>query len=110
MKPAELAAASGNETVAITEVGAPFIIPLVEVGADFCFRYASATLVELTSQVREFRRSSFEVEHRLTVGDELAVIGHEKRVWVMRDRADPSIIKALPVPAEVIKRFEAKPV
>lgn len=110
VKPAELAAASGNETIAIAEVGAPFIIPLVEVDAEFLLPVRFGDLVELASQVREFRRSSFEVEHRLTVGDELAVIGHEKRVFVIRDRADPSLIKALPVPAEVIKRFEAKPV
>jgi hypothetical protein len=36
------------------------------------------------------------------------VIGHEKRVWATRDQADPLIIKALPLSAEIIKRFEVQ--
>jgi 4-hydroxybenzoyl-CoA thioesterase len=65
-------------------------------------------VMEMTSQVREFRRSSFDVEHRISVGTALAVTGLEKRVWVIRDAADPSVIKALPMAAEIIKRFEVQ--
>ena len=105
--PAELAAAGGNDSIPVAEVGAPFLIPLVEVDAEFLAAVRFGDVVEMTSQIREFRRSSFEVEHRLSAGGELAVIGHEKRVFVVRDRTDPSIIKSLPIPIEVIKRFEA---
>jgi 4-hydroxybenzoyl-CoA thioesterase len=108
VRPAELAAAGGNESVPLAEIGAPFLIPLVEVDAEFLAAVRFGDVVEMTSQVREFRRSSFEVEHRLSAGGELAVIGHEKRVFVIRDRTDPSIIKSLPIPNEVIKRFEVE--
>jgi 4-hydroxybenzoyl-CoA thioesterase len=84
------------------------IFPLVEVNAQFLSAVRFGDAMEMTSQVREFRRSSFEVEHRITARGELAVTGLEKRVWATRDQADPSIIKALPIPAEIIKRFEVQ--
>ncbi len=55
----------------------------------------------------EFRRSSFDVQHRLMVGGELAVEGSETRVWATRDKDDPSRIRSKPIPAEVIERFRA---
>jgi 4-hydroxybenzoyl-CoA thioesterase len=55
--------------------------------------------------VSEFRRSSFDVAHRLFVRGELVVEGRETRVWAVRDAADPSMIKSRPVPDEVIARF-----
>jgi len=109
VRPAELAAAGGNESIPIAEVGAPFLVPLVEVDAEFLAAVRFGDAVELTSQVREFRRSSFEVEHRLSAGGQLAVIGRETRVFAVRDRADPSILKSLPIPSRVIKQFEVQP-
>jgi 4-hydroxybenzoyl-CoA thioesterase len=100
VKPAEMAAAYGFPSQ-------PFI-PLVEVNAQFLSAVRFGEVMEMTSQVREFRRSSFDVEHRISVGAELAVTGIEKRVWVVRDPADPSVIKALPIPAEIMKRFEVQ--
>jgi 4-hydroxybenzoyl-CoA thioesterase len=108
VRPAELAAACDNESIALAEIGAPFLIPLVGVDAQFLVPVRFGDVVELTSQVREFGRSSFEVEHRLSAGGELAVIGHEKRVFVVRDRTDPSIIKSLPIPPEVVERFRVQ--
>jgi 4-hydroxybenzoyl-CoA thioesterase len=84
------------------------LFPLVEVNAQFLSAVRFGDVMEMTSQVREFRRSSFDVEHRISARGELAVIGHEKRVWATRDQADPSIIKALPLSAEIIKRFEVQ--
>ena len=81
-------------------------IPLVDAGARFLAPARFGDIVELTSAVKEFRRSSFDVEHRLMIGDVLAVDGHETRVWAVRDAANPSLIKALPVPAEVMARFQ----
>ena len=46
----------------------------------------------MTSRVSEFRRSSFDVEHRLSVGGELAVEGGETRVWAARSKDDPEKI------------------
>jgi 4-hydroxybenzoyl-CoA thioesterase len=80
-------------------------LPLVDAGARFIAPARFGDVVELTSQVSEFRRSSFDVDHRLTVGGELAVEGRETRVWAGRDPANSSQIKAQPIPAAVIARF-----
>ena len=73
------------------------LFPLVEVNAQFLAAVRFGEVMDMTSQIREFRRSSFEVEHRISVRAELAVTGIEKRVWAIRDPADPSTIKARPI-------------
>ncbi len=80
-------------------------IPLVDAGARFIAPARFGDVVELTSQVSAFRRSSFDVAHRLTVRGALAVEGSETRVWAERDPADPKRIRATPVPPEVVARF-----
>ena len=62
-------------------------------------------VVEIASRVTEFRRSSFDVEHRLTIGGELAVDGAETRVWAARDKNDPDKIHGVAIPGDVIARF-----
>ena len=62
-------------------------------------------LIEIASRVTEFRRSSFHVEHRITVDGEVAVDGGETRVWAARNKDDPNKISALAIPEEVIARF-----
>jgi 4-hydroxybenzoyl-CoA thioesterase len=94
VKPHELAATFGI-------VG----IPLVDSGARFIAPARFGDVVELTSQVSEFRRSSFDVEHRLSVRGAVAVEGRETRVWAVRDPADATKIKAQPIPDEVTVRF-----
>ena len=81
-------------------------MPLVDASARFLAPARFGDVVELSSQIGEFRRSSFDVEHRLTVHGALAVEGVETRVWAARSTGDPSQIKAWPVPDEVIARFE----
>jgi 4-hydroxybenzoyl-CoA thioesterase len=81
-------------------------LPLVDAGARFIAPARFGDVVELTSQVSEFRRSSFDVEHKLTIRGELAVDGRETRVWAGRDPANPAAIKAQPIPADVIARFK----
>jgi 4-hydroxybenzoyl-CoA thioesterase len=80
-------------------------LPLVDAGARFMAPARFGDVVELSSQVSEFRRSSFDVEHKLVVRGELAVEGRETRVWAGRDPANPAAIKAQPIPADVIARF-----
>jgi 4-hydroxybenzoyl-CoA thioesterase len=81
-------------------------LPLVDAGARFIAPARFGDVVELTSQVSEFRRSSFDVDHKLMVRGELAVEGRETRVWAGRDPANPAQIKAQPIPADVIARFK----
>ncbi len=82
-------------------------IPLVDAGARVIAPAQFGDVVEMTTQVSEFRRSSFDVEHRLHVRGALAVEGRETRVWAARDPADPSKIRSQPIPPDVTARFEA---
>jgi 4-hydroxybenzoyl-CoA thioesterase len=61
--------------------------------------------VVIETQVKEFRRSSFDVQHRLTLDGELCVECFDTRVWVALDSDNPEKIKAKPIPQEVIAKF-----
>ncbi len=80
-------------------------LPLVDARANFLKSAKFGDEVEIASQVSEFRRSSFDVEHRLTIGGELAVDGGETRVWAARDKDSPDKIGGVAIPREVIARF-----
>jgi 4-hydroxybenzoyl-CoA thioesterase len=88
-----------NETYGI--VG----IALVDAQANFMKPAAFGDDVELASRVAEFRRSSFDVEHRLTKGDDLLVEGRETRVWTLPHKDDPERITAGPIPPQVLAKF-----
>ena len=61
--------------------------------------------VVIESTITEFRRSSFDVHHRILKGDALAVEGFETRVWVGKDPENPDKIKSQPIPQEVLQAF-----
>jgi 4-hydroxybenzoyl-CoA thioesterase len=82
-----------------------FGIPLVDAGARFLAPARFGDVVELTSQVTAFRRSSFDIEHKLTVHGAIAVEGRETRVWAAYRPDDPTKIMSKPIPPEVIVRF-----
>ena len=80
-------------------------IPLVDARANFIRSAKFGDVIEIASRVSEFRRSSFDVEHKITVDGTLAVEGGETRVWAARSKDDPEKIGAVPIPAEVIAKF-----
>ena len=82
-----------------------FGIALVDARANFLKPVKFGDVIEIVSRVPEFRRSSFDVEHRLSVGGALAVEGRESRVWAVRDKNDPDKIATAPIPPEVIAKF-----
>ena len=79
--------------------------PLVNTHARFIIptRFGDDVLVETT--VAAFRRSSFDIRHRLRKGSRLAVEGFETRVWVRGDPASTQGMKSWPLPDEVIERL-----
>jgi 4-hydroxybenzoyl-CoA thioesterase len=81
-------------------------IPLVDARARFLKPAQFNDVADIASEVSEFRRSSFEVAHRITIGGELVVEGSETRVWAGRDPKDPAKLKGLPIPPAVIERFQ----
>jgi 4-hydroxybenzoyl-CoA thioesterase len=81
-------------------------VPLVDARANFLKPVKFGDVVEATARVSEFRRSSFDVEHRLSVGGELAVEGGETRVWLGRDKDDPAKVgRAVAIPDAVLAKF-----
>ncbi len=81
--------------------------PLVETRAKFVRPSRFGDFVIIESGIVALRRSSFDVQHRLFNGGELAVEGFETRVWTARDAADPDRIISQPIPADVRKRLAA---
>jgi 4-hydroxybenzoyl-CoA thioesterase len=80
-------------------------IALVDARANFLKPVKFGDVIEIVSRVSEFRRSSFDVEHRLSVNGAAAVEGGESRVWAVRDKNDSDKIAAAAIPPEVIARF-----
>jgi len=81
-------------------------IPLVSTRANFLTPCVFGDEVRIESTLVQFRRSSFDVQHRLLKADgTLAVEGFETRVWVTHDPDRPGGIKAQQIPDEVLTRF-----
>jgi 4-hydroxybenzoyl-CoA thioesterase len=80
-------------------------IPAVDVGARFIMPSVFGDVVTIETTVAEIKRSSFRMRHRLLKGEALAVEGHEVRVWVGRDPADPDKLKSKPIPRDVVARL-----
>jgi 4-hydroxybenzoyl-CoA thioesterase len=79
--------------------------PMVDTRARFLLPTRFGDDVVIETQIAAFRRSSFDVQHRLIKGGELAVECFDTRVWAVRDPADPERIRAKPIPADVIERL-----
>lgn len=82
-------------------------IPLVDAKGRFYKPAKFNDRAEIASAVSKFGRSSFEVQHRIEIGGELAVEGSETRVWASHDPADPTKLKTMPIPGAVIDKFKA---
>ncbi len=80
-------------------------IALVDTRGNFLKPVKFGDTIEIASRICEFRRSSFDVEHHITRGGELAVEGSESRVWTVRRKDDPDKIAAGAIPPEVIASF-----
>ena len=76
--------------------------PLVRTHARFLKPIRFGDDVTVESKIA-FGRSSFDVEHRLSLNGETCAKCSEKRVWVVRD-ADGRL-KSHPVPDEVLTKF-----
>jgi 4-hydroxybenzoyl-CoA thioesterase len=80
--------------------------PLVRTRAKFIkpTRFGDDVMVETKVT---FGRSSFDIEHRLSLDGETCVECSEKRVWVARDSATGGI-KSIPVPEAVLEKFRGR--
>jgi 4-hydroxybenzoyl-CoA thioesterase len=79
--------------------------PVVETRARFLAPTRFGDEVEIVTAVAACGRSSFKLEHKLTLAGVLAVEGYETRVWSVRDPAEPKRIKSQPLPAELVAKL-----
>jgi 4-hydroxybenzoyl-CoA thioesterase len=84
-------------------------IPLVETRATFIRPVRFGDRVVIESRIKEFRTSSFTVEHQLLNAGTLSVEGFEVRVWAARDPADPGRIVSRPIPSDLKALFAVTP-
>jgi 4-hydroxybenzoyl-CoA thioesterase len=97
--------ALGVKRSEITEVFGIIGYPVVDTKARFIVPIKFGDRIEIASTVKEFRRSSFDVEHRISNEGQIAVEGNETRIWVGRSPDNPAQLKSRPIPADVIARF-----
>jgi 4-hydroxybenzoyl-CoA thioesterase len=79
-------------------------VPLVDARARFLVPVKFGDHLDVASEIGEFRRSSFDVTHRMTLAGELAVEGRETRVWA--GRGPDGRIRGKPIPDAVVERFQ----
>ena len=82
-------------------------IPMVDTRARFLAPSKFGDDLVVESCISEWRRSSFDVQHKVFKGDVLAVECSETRVWAVRSKSDPETIEGQAVPQDVIARFGA---
>jgi 4-hydroxybenzoyl-CoA thioesterase len=80
--------------------------PIVDTRAKFLIPSFYGDDIVIESRVLEFRRSSFDVEHKILKGDKVAVEGFETRVWAGPNPDRPGGLKSMPIPDEVLKAFD----
>ncbi len=85
-------------------------IPIVDLKVKFMVPSGFGEELLAESQIMEWRKSSFLVQHRF-LKDEvvLAVEGIETRVWTGIDPANPDRMKSQPVPREIVEKFSRGP-
>ena len=83
-------------------------IPMVNIRARFVIPSRYGDDVEIESQIAEFRRSSFDVVHKLLRGKDLAVECFETRVWTVYDKESPGGLKSAAIPDVIKDAFSAK--
>jgi 4-hydroxybenzoyl-CoA thioesterase len=79
--------------------------PVVETRAKFRLPTRFGDEVAIESALVACGRSSFKIEHRLTVAGVLAAEGFETRVWAVRDPDDEKRIRSQAIPPEVVARL-----
>jgi 4-hydroxybenzoyl-CoA thioesterase len=82
--------------------------PVVETRAKFRLPTRFGDEVRIDTQAVSVGRSSIKLEHRLFLGEALAVEGSETRVWSIRDPNDPLRVKSEPIPAEIAARLRGE--
>jgi len=96
---------AGLSFAAMTHLYPGVAIPIVTTRANFILPSTYGDEVAIDTTIVRWGRTSFDVQHRLLRGEELAVECFETRVWTVRN--SEKALEGQAVPAEVIERFRA---
>jgi 4-hydroxybenzoyl-CoA thioesterase len=99
--------ATGMKKLQMLETYGGAGLALLEARAVFKLASHYGEDLEVETQVTEFRRSSFFVQHKVTKRGSLALEGFETRLWTVRDPADKTRLKSAPLPAPILAGFKA---
>ncbi len=99
--------ATGMKKLEMLETYGGAGLALLEARAVFKLASHYGEDLEVETQVTEFRRSSFFVQHKVTKRGSLALEGFETRLWTVRDPADKARLKSAPLPAAILAGFKA---
>jgi len=80
-------------------------IALVDTRAKFYIASTHGDWIAIESRIASFKRSSFEVIHKVFKGEALAIEAFETRVLAVRHPDDPDRLKSAPVPVEMVAKF-----
>ncbi len=80
-------------------------VPMLDAQATFSAPARFGDVLQVTSELAEWRNKSLVVSHRICRGDTLCVEGREIRGWVARDDSRPNGLRAVPIPDEIKRRF-----
>jgi len=80
-------------------------IPMVDTRAKFYIASTFGDWITIESRIESFKRSSFEVAHKVYKEEALAIEAFETRVLVGRDPENPGQLKSAPIPREMIAKF-----
>lgn len=76
--------------------------PIVNTSAQFKIPSRFGERFQVETFATAFRRSSFDICHRILKDGEVAVEGTETRVWTGVDPENPERLKSKPIPPEII--------
>ncbi len=79
--------------------------PMVDLHMRFLIPSVFGEDVQVETSIKEWKRSSFIVHHRLFKGEDLAVEGFETRVWTTHDPDNPGRLKSKTIPDELKAKF-----
>jgi len=80
-------------------------IPMVDTRASFYIPSTHGDWIRIESRIENFKRSSFEVTHKVFKKEALAIEAWETRVLVGKHPNDPGKLQSVAVPQEIIDKF-----
>ena len=100
--------AAGIDLFGMQKAGEIAGIPMADTRCKFFAPVLFQDRIEINSTVKEFRRSSFDICHKVMKDGALVAEGNETRIWALNDPDRPGGMKSEPLPAEFVSRLSGE--